>query len=70
MQDDQPEDPRIDTLVAAVTAAHAAHIPAEETARLRASVISLRAAVTALDAYPLTNADEPDTLFAAYRREG
>lgn len=67
---EQPEDVQIEALIAAVRAAHADRIPPGAEQRLHDSVSGLRVAVAALDAYPLTNADEPGTLFAAYRREG
>ncbi len=70
MSQPSPDEPHVEALVAAVMAAHGAHIPAEHTDKIRDSIKSLRAAVAALDGYPLTNADEPDPIFAAYRAEG
>jgi hypothetical protein len=40
-----------------------------ERARLRTTIEAMQAASTALHAYPLTNADEPDPIFAAFRAE-
>jgi hypothetical protein len=70
MTQPSPDEPHVEALVAAVMAAHGAHIPAEQTDKIRESVKGLRAAVAALDAYHLTNADEPDPIFAAYRSDG
>ena len=63
------DDARVEALVAAVKAAHGDHIGPEQEERLRAQVRSLCAMAESLAAYPLTNADEPDVIFAAYRAE-
>ena len=70
MTQEQQDDLHMEALVAAVMAAHGVRIPAEHAEKIRESVKGLRGAVAAMNAYPLTNADEPDPIFAAYRSDG
>lgn len=72
MTDSQPQtdDRRLDAFVALITTVHGEHITAEHAPRLRDAARALREAIAELYAYPLTNADEPDPVFAAYRADG
>jgi hypothetical protein len=65
----EPRDDHLEALVAFVLARHGERIPAEQRERLRESVRGLREAAAALDAHPLTNADEPDAIFGAVQGE-
>lgn len=67
---EEERDQHVEALIEAARVTHAERIPPEAEQRFRDSVAGLRAAVRELNAYPLTNADEPGILFAAYRREG
>ena len=64
------DEPLVDALLGVVIARYGGRIGPEQIGRLRESVRGLREAAAALYAYPLTNADEPDQVFAAYRGEG
>lgn len=66
---EETQDPKLEALVAAVQAVYGGRISEEQMARVRDGVKGLREAAAALYAYPLTNADEPDPIFAAYREE-
>lgn len=68
MAEQQP-DPEIDAIVARINAVHGRHILTDAEERIRAGVTGLREAAAALYAVPLTNADEPGTLFRVYRGE-
>ncbi len=69
MTSERQNDQRLEAWLTLVTARYGDRIPAAEHERVRESVRGLRAAADALAAFPLTNADEPDVLFRAYRGE-
>lgn len=58
-----------DAAVAYVRAVHGRHIPAGQEERLRAAVTAIQQALQEVNAFPLTNADEPVQPFAAFRRD-
>lgn len=66
---EEMRDAHLEALVASITAAYGGRISQEQMQRVRDGVQGLREAAAALYAYPLTNADEPDPIFAAYRGE-
>ena len=41
----------------------------EELARIRKSLVASQTMAAAMQAYPLSNADEPDPIFVAYRAD-
>ncbi len=41
----------------------------EELTRIRKSLVASQAMAAAMQAYPLSNADEPDPIFVAYRAD-
>ena len=65
----EPDARLLEALLASVAAVHGERIGPERMERVRESIKGLRTAAEALAAYPLTNADEPDPIFAAYRAE-
>ncbi len=65
----QPPDPRLDAALARIQAQHGQHLPPGTEERLRTSVQALLAAADTLRATPLTNADEPDPIYRAYRAD-
>lgn len=69
--DHPPESPdlHLEPLIALILTRYGDRIPEEAHGRLHETLKSLREAVAALYAYPLTNADEPDTTFAAWQGE-
>jgi hypothetical protein len=69
MTAERQDEQQLEVWLALVTARYGDRIPVAELERVRESVRGLRAAAAALAAFPLTNADEPDVLFRAYRGE-
>ncbi len=71
MADDQtPADPSVDPYATLAQSLHADRIDAAHAAHVAQQVASIRAAVAKIRAVPLTNADEPEARFAAYRADG
>ncbi len=66
---EETQDARVEALIAVVRAVYGERISEEQMERVRDGVKGLRDVAAALYAYPLTNADEPDPIFAAYRGE-
>ena len=64
-----PDEPLVDALMGAVLVAHGDRIPEHQRDRVRESIRNLREVAATLAKYPLTNADEPEPFFAAYRGE-
>ena len=60
---------KLDAAIAAISTRHGDRIDPEARAKAREVVTGIHAAVAALDAYPLTNADEPDPVFTAFQRD-
>lgn len=60
-------DARLDAAMSSIRARHATELDPASLATAREAVARLHAAVAALDAYPLTNADEPDPVFTVFR---
>ena len=71
MADDnqQPTDPTVEPYLALALGLRREHIAGDEEEHIAKQVTLLRGAVEAIDAVPLTNADEPEPRFAAYRDE-
>jgi hypothetical protein len=68
-EEPQVPDPQVvDALVTVALAAQGGTLDDEGRERLRQNVERLRTAAAALDAYPLTNADEPDASFRVVER--
>jgi hypothetical protein len=68
---DEPKapDPQVvDAFMTVAVAAQGGTLDEEGRERLRQNVERLCGAAAALDAYPLTNADEPDASFRAVER--
>lgn len=65
MTSDATGGPRLEELAGAVLAVHGDRLDEQQRLTLRQHIERLRAAVGALDASPLTNADEPDFAFRA-----
>ena len=57
-------DPVVEALFAAVLARYGEHIPPDQAELVRERIARIREAVAVLNAYPLSNADEPDSTFA------
>lgn len=69
MTTEPAEDARLEAMIGLVTARYGDRIAPEQLERVRESVKGLRDAIGALYAYPLTNADEPDSTFFAMQGE-
>ena len=63
------DEPLVYALTSVVLAAHGDHIPEDQRNRVRESIRNLREVADTLTKYPLTNADEPEPFFSAFRGE-
>lgn len=63
-------DAIVQALMAGVNVRYGARLGPEELANVTDNMAQLVGAIETLRRFPLTNADEPDFVFRAYRREG
>jgi hypothetical protein len=70
MAEERQDEPQLEAVMALLRQRYGGHIPDDQLDRLREGVRGLREAAAALYAHPLTNVDEPDPTYAAYREEG
>ena len=68
-EEQRQEPPLTDGLLAAVSAAYAGRFSEENLGRVRERIRSAQEAALKLRQYPMSNADEPDFTFSAYRGE-
>ncbi len=64
---EESRDVEAEALAALLHARYGDRLSEEQGAKLREAVRGLREAIGSLYAFPLTNADEPDVIFRAYR---